>query len=237
MKPLPGSWRTASLSGSRGQGIETALAAFLRRQARRQLRQRHRRAGSGVAGAGDRSGRCGDLPYLRSRHRGGGRRNAVFADVDAATFNLDPASLGALATAKRLGLKPEDPVDLFRVPGRLRCHFGVSPRLRSDDAAQSFGADLQRPTARTLTHATATSFFPRRALGCGDGAVLTDDAIWWEKSARSWPGRRQVRQHIGLTSRLDTIQAAVLLEAENLRRRDQGGPGGEGRYEKARPTS
>jgi dTDP-4-amino-4,6-dideoxygalactose transaminase len=148
----------------------------------------------------------------------------VFADVDAATFNIDPESLRlAIATAKRLGLKPKAiiPVDLFGLPadhdainaiGRAEQLFAL------DDAAQAFGATYKGRPLGALTDATATSFFPAKPLGCyGDGgAVFTDD----DELADTI---RSLRVHgqgtdkydntrIGLTGRLDTIQAAVLLE-------------------------
>jgi dTDP-4-amino-4,6-dideoxygalactose transaminase len=148
----------------------------------------------------------------------------VMADVDAETFNLDPASLErAVATARKLGLKPRAiiPVDLFGLPAD---HDGIAAvaaandLLVLDDAAQSFGATYNGRKLGALATATATSFFPAKPLGCyGDGgAILTDDA---DLGARL----RSLRVHgegtdkydamrIGITGRLDTIQAAVLLE-------------------------
>ena len=148
----------------------------------------------------------------------------VMADVDAETFNLDPASLErAVATAKKLGLKPRAviPVDLFGLPAD---HDGIAAvaaahdLLVLDDAAQSFGATYRGRKLGALAAATATSFFPAKPLGCyGDGgAIMTDDD---DLAARL----KSLRVHgegtdkydaarIGITGRLDTIQAAVLLE-------------------------
>ncbi len=148
----------------------------------------------------------------------------VMADVDAETFNLDPASLErAVATAKKLGLKPRAiiPVDLFGLPAD---HDGIAAvaaahdLLVLDDAAQSFGATYRGRKLGALAPATATSFFPAKPLGCyGDGgAIMTDDD---DLAARL----KSLRVHgegtdkydaarIGITGRLDTIQAAVLLE-------------------------
>ena len=148
----------------------------------------------------------------------------VFADVDEATFNLDAASLKrAVATARRHKLMPKAviPVDLF---GLSADYDAISEVARAeglyvlDDAAQAFGASLHGRKVGTLAPATATSFFPSKPLGCyGDGgAVLTDDAALAETL-------RSLRVHgqgsdkydsvrVGLTSRLDTIQAAVLIE-------------------------
>jgi dTDP-4-amino-4,6-dideoxygalactose transaminase len=148
----------------------------------------------------------------------------VFADVDAATFCLDPASLiRAVATARRHGLKPKAviPVDLFGQPAD---HDAVAAIAKSeglfvlDDAAQSLGATYKGRKLGALAPATATSFFPAKPLGCyGDGgAVLTDDSVLADalKSLRvhGQGVDKYDNVRIGLTSRLDTIQAAVLIE-------------------------
>jgi dTDP-4-amino-4,6-dideoxygalactose transaminase len=148
----------------------------------------------------------------------------VFADVDAATFNINPASLRrAIATARRLGLKPKAviPVDLF---GLSADHDAIGEIARAeglfvlDDAAQSFGATYKGRRLGALAHATATSFFPAKPLGCyGDGgAIFTDD----DELADTIQSLRVHGQgtdkydntRIGLTGRLDSIQAAVLLQ-------------------------
>ena len=148
----------------------------------------------------------------------------VFVDVDDATFNMDAASLKrGIATAKRLGLRPRAviPVDLF---GQSADHDAIGEIAAAegmfvlDDAAQSFGASYRGRRLGTSGLATATSFFPAKPLGCyGDGgAIFTDDA---ELAATL----RSVRVHgqgsdkydnvrIGLTARLDTVQAAILIE-------------------------
>jgi dTDP-4-amino-4,6-dideoxygalactose transaminase len=149
----------------------------------------------------------------------------VFADVDAATFNLDAASLKrAVATAKRYDLKPKVviPVDLFGLPADHDSLLDVANTEKLyvlDDAAQGFGAVYKGRKLGTLAAATATSFFPAKPLGCyGDGgAVLTDDAGLVDvlKSLRVH-GQHGTDKYdnvrIGMTSRLDTIQAAVLIE-------------------------
>jgi dTDP-4-amino-4,6-dideoxygalactose transaminase len=148
----------------------------------------------------------------------------VFVDVDEATFNIDPASLKrGIATAKRLGLKPRAviPVDLF---GQSADHdevFAIAVAegmFVLDDAAQAFGASYKGRRLGGMGVITATSFFPAKPLGCyGDGgAIFTDDAAFAEVL-------RSVRVHgqgsdkydnvrLGLTGRLDTMQAAVLIE-------------------------
>ena len=149
----------------------------------------------------------------------------VFVDVDEATFNIDAASLKrGIATAKRLGLKPRGviPVDLFGQSadhdeslchrrGRRACSCSTTRRRR-------FGASYKGRRLGGMGVITATSFFPAKPLGCyGDGgAIFTDDAAFADVL-------RSIRVHgqgsdkydnvrLGLTGRLDTIQAAVLIE-------------------------
>src|SRR5712664_3845614 len=148
----------------------------------------------------------------------------VFVDVDAATYNMDATSLRrGIATAKQRGLKPRAviPVDLF---GQSADHDAIAEVAQDeglfvlDDAAQGFGASHKGRRLGSLGLATATSFFPAKPLGCfGDGgAIFTDDAELAEKL-------RSVRVHgqgsdkydnvrLGLTGRLDTMQAAILIE-------------------------
>ena len=148
----------------------------------------------------------------------------VFVDVDEATFNMDAASLKrGIATARKLGLKPRAviPVDLF---GQSADHDAIGAVAEDerlfvlDDAAQGFGASYKGRRLGTVALATATSFFPAKPLGCyGDGgAIFTDDAGLAETL-------RSIRVHgqgsdkydnirLGLTGRLDTMQAAILIE-------------------------
>ncbi|MEH2483739.1 dTDP-4-amino-4,6-dideoxygalactose transaminase [Nitrobacteraceae bacterium AZCC 2146] len=148
----------------------------------------------------------------------------VFVDVDESTYNMDAASLKrAVATAKKLGLKPRAiiPVDLFGQPAdhdTIAAIAEAEGMFVLDDAAQAFGARYKGKRIGTFALATATSFFPAKPLGCfGDGgAIFTDD----DQLAADL---RSIRVHgqgsdkydnvrLGLTGRLDTIQAAVLLE-------------------------
>jgi UDP-2-acetamido-2-deoxy-ribo-hexuluronate aminotransferase len=148
----------------------------------------------------------------------------IFVDVDAATFNIDANAIaGGVEAAKAAGLKPKAviPVDLF---GLAADHAAVAAAASAeglfilDDAAQGFGASYNNRRLGTFGHATATSFFPAKPLGCyGDGgAVMTND----DEMADIL---RSLRMHghgndkydnirIGLASRLDTVQAAILLE-------------------------
>ncbi len=148
----------------------------------------------------------------------------VFVEVDARTFNLDPAHLRKQieATAREGRLKPRAiiAVDLFGLPAD---HTAIAQLADEHDlfviadAAQSFGGRIGE--ARVGTHApvTTTSFFPAKPLGCfGDGgALFTDDDACADVL-------RSIRAHgqgtggydivrIGLNGRLDTLQAAILL--------------------------
>ncbi len=148
----------------------------------------------------------------------------VFADVDEATFNIDPTSLErAIAKAKRLGLKPRAviPVDLFGLPAdhdALAAITAAEDMFILDDAAQAFGATYKTRPLGTFGLATATSFFPAKPLGCyGDGgAILTDDdelaALLVSLRVHGHGKHQYDNVRIGLTGRLDTMQAAVLLE-------------------------
>jgi dTDP-4-amino-4,6-dideoxygalactose transaminase len=148
----------------------------------------------------------------------------VFVDVDAKTFNIDVKRIaGAVDTARQAGLNPKAiiPVDLFGLPANhaaIRTAAAADNLLILDDAAQSFGATCDNRRLGTFGLCTATSFFPAKPLGCyGDGgAVMTDDGDLAD-------AMRSLRVHgqgsdkydnvrIGLASRLDTIQAAILIE-------------------------
>jgi dTDP-4-amino-4,6-dideoxygalactose transaminase len=148
----------------------------------------------------------------------------VFVDVDEATFNMDAGSLKrGIATAIKRGLQPRAviPVDLF---GQSADHDAIGRVAEAegmfvlDDAAQAFGASYKGRRLGTFGLVTATSFFPAKPLGCfGDGgAIFTDDAELAETL-------RSIRMHgqgtdrydnvrLGLTGRLDTLQAAILIE-------------------------
>ena len=148
----------------------------------------------------------------------------IIADVVPDTFNIDPASCErAIATAKRLGLNPRAiiSVDLFGLPADHDALRGIAAKHRLvvlDDAAQAFGARYRGKPIGTLAAATATSFFPAKPLGCyGDGgAVFTDDdalaALVKSLRLHGQGVDRSEAARIGMTGRLDTVQAAVLIE-------------------------
>jgi dTDP-4-amino-4,6-dideoxygalactose transaminase len=148
----------------------------------------------------------------------------VFVDVHAHTFNIDPASLeSAIGIAKGSGLNPVGviAVDLFGQPAD---YDTIEPVVMREglwllcDAAQSFGATYRGRRIGSIGFATATSFFPAKPLGCyGDGgAVFTDDDTLADvlrslrihgQSADKYDNTR-----VGMNGRMDTIQAAVLIE-------------------------
>ncbi|KAA5602885.1 DegT/DnrJ/EryC1/StrS family aminotransferase [Blastochloris sulfoviridis] len=148
----------------------------------------------------------------------------LFVDVEAATFNMSPQGLErGIATARRLGLRPAlvIPVDLFGLPADYDAILPVAERHGLpvlSDAAQSFGATYRGRKVGTFGVATATSFFPAKPLGCyGDGgAVFTDDDALIEvlRSLRvhGMGADKYDNVRLGMTGRLDTIQAAVLIE-------------------------
>lgn len=147
----------------------------------------------------------------------------VFVDVDAKTFNIDANGIaGAVETARQAGLNPKAiiPVDLFGLPAdhaAIRAAAAAN-LLVLDDAAQSFGATCDNRRLGTFGLCTATSFFPAKPLGCyGDGgAVMTDDDgladIMRSLRVHGQGSDKYDNVRIGLASRLDTMQAAILIE-------------------------
>jgi dTDP-4-amino-4,6-dideoxygalactose transaminase len=148
----------------------------------------------------------------------------VFVDVDPVSFNLDPADLeraiAETAAAGRLVPRAIMPVDLYGLPADYAAINAIAARhqlMVLADAAQSFGGAVGNTRVGALAPVSATSFYPTKPLGCyGDGgAVLAEDAAVAEQV-------RMIRSHgragtgdeavvLGLTARLDTLQAAVLL--------------------------
>lgn len=148
----------------------------------------------------------------------------VFVDVDERTFNVDPVKLEeAIEQVKKEGkLNPRAviAVDLFGQPAdytkieEICKKYGL---LLLEDGAQGFGGKIGDRTACSFGDAAATSFFPAKPLGCyGDGgAVFTndDEMADYMRSIRvhgKSPADKYDNLRIGLNSRLDTIQAAVL---------------------------
>ncbi len=150
----------------------------------------------------------------------------VFIDVLPDTFNMDPASLEAgVQKAKKLGLRPSGviPVDLFGQPADYDAIASLAQAHGlwvMADAAQSFGGTYKGRKVGTLAESTTTSFFPAKPLGCyGDGgAVFTESNDLFEvlKSLRVHgqcaDGDKYKNIRIGMNGRLDTLQAAILIE-------------------------
>jgi len=149
----------------------------------------------------------------------------VFVDVLPDTFNMDPASLEtAITLVKRNGkLTPKVvmPVDLFGQPADYRVLEPIAKREGLKlfcDTAQGFGGLLDGKRVGAIGDAAATSFFPAKPLGCfGDGGAmftnddgLKDDLLSLRMHGQG--GHRYEHVHIGYNSRLDTIQAAILIE-------------------------
>ena len=150
---------------------------------------------------------------------------SVFADIDLSTFNINPISLEKQIkkVIKEGKLKPKAivPVDLFGQPAnypeleKIAKKYGL---IIVEDAAQGFGGMIGDKRACSFGDISCTSFFPAKPLGCyGDGgAIFTDDDKIAERlrSLRAG-GKSPVDKYdnieIGTNSRLDTIQAAILL--------------------------
>jgi dTDP-4-amino-4,6-dideoxygalactose transaminase len=149
----------------------------------------------------------------------------VFVDVLPDTFNMDPASLeAAIALVKqdgKLTAKVVMPVDLFGQPADYARLSPIAAREGLKlfcDTAQGFGGLLNGKRAGAIGHAAATSFFPAKPLGCfGDGGACftNDDGLKDLLHSLRMHGQgsdRYEHVHIGYNSRLDTIQAAILIE-------------------------
>jgi dTDP-4-amino-4,6-dideoxygalactose transaminase len=140
------------------------------------------------------------------------------------TFNIDPDSVvAAIETARRLGLRPTGliAVDLFGQPADYRSLEDIAEKHGLwifADAAQSFGAQYRGRRVGQIADMTATSFFPSKPLGCyGDGgAIFTDDDHLAKRidslRIHGKGSDKYDNVRIGMNSRLDAIQAAILME-------------------------
>ena len=144
------------------------------------------------------------------------RAKPVYVDIDPRTYNLDPALLEAAITPRTKAIVP---VSLygqcadFDVINAIAAKHGI-PVI--EDAAQSFGATYKGRKSCNLTTIACASFFPSKPLGCyGDGgAIFTNDdelAKVMRQIARHGQDRRYHHIRVGVNSRLDTLQAAILL--------------------------
>lgn len=144
------------------------------------------------------------------------RAKPVYVDIDARTYNLDPTLLEAAITPRTKAIIP---VSLygqcadFDAINAIAARHGI-PVI--EDAAQSFGATYKGRRSCNLSTIACASFFPTKPLGCyGDGgAIFTNDdemAKVMRQIARHGQERRYHHVRVGVNSRLDTIQAAILL--------------------------
>lgn len=140
----------------------------------------------------------------------------VYVDIDPRTYLLDPAKLEAAITPRTRAIIP---VSLYGQCADMDAINAVAERRGIpviEDAAQSFGATYRGRRSGSLSSIATTSFFPSKPLGCyGDGgALFTDDddlAVVLRQIARHGQDRRYHHVRVGINSRLDTLQAAILL--------------------------
>jgi UDP-2-acetamido-2-deoxy-ribo-hexuluronate aminotransferase len=140
----------------------------------------------------------------------------VYVDIDPHTYNLDPNLLEAAITPRTKAIIP---VSLYGQCADFDLINAIAKKHKIpviEDAAQSFGATYKGIKSCNLTDIACTSFFPSKPLGCyGDGgAIFTNDdelAIALRQIARHGQDRRYHHVRIGVNSRLDTLQAAILL--------------------------
>jgi UDP-2-acetamido-2-deoxy-ribo-hexuluronate aminotransferase len=144
------------------------------------------------------------------------RAKPVYVDINPSTFNLDSNKLEAAITSRTKAIIP---VSLY---GQCADYDEINKIANRngitviEDAAQSFGATYKGEKSCNLTAIACTSFFPSKPLGCyGDGgAIFTNDdqlAKIIKQIARHGQDRRYNHIRVGVNSRLDTIQAAILL--------------------------
>ena len=149
----------------------------------------------------------------------------VFVDVDPDSYNIDIASLeAAIAMIKAEGrLKPRAiiPVDLFGLGADYAAIAEIAEReglLVIEDAAQAIGGSVGGKMCGSFGTVGATSFYPAKPLGCyGDGGAMftNDDAFAAKLRSFAFHGKGETQYdniHVGLNSRLDTLQAAILIE-------------------------
>lgn len=140
----------------------------------------------------------------------------VYVDIDPRTYNLDPALLEAAITPRTKAIIP---VSLYGQCADYDAINAIAARHGLpviEDAAQSFGATYKGRKSCNLTTIATTSFFPSKPLGCyGDGgAIFTNDdelAKVMRQVARHGQEKRYHHVRVGMNSRLDTLQAAILL--------------------------
>ena len=149
----------------------------------------------------------------------------LFVDVDRRSYNLDPARLeeaiGKVLAEGKYAPKAVIAVDLFGLPADMPAIRAICDKyglLLLEDGAQGFGGAINGRRACSFGDISTTSFFPAKPLGCyGDGGAIFTDNDQWADLLRSYAvhGKGSSKYdniRIGMNSRLDTVQAAVLQE-------------------------
>tara|TARA_B100000073_G_C23670223_1_gene548304 strand:+ start:161 stop:1276 length:1116 start_codon:yes stop_codon:yes gene_type:complete len=145
----------------------------------------------------------------------------VLVDVYDSTFNIDSSKIEEVIKKSDCQIKAIMPVDLFGLPARYREINEIASKLNIKviaDAAQSFGASKDHINVGQFADITTTSFFPAKPLGCyGDGGAVFTNSDKYNDILRSLAvhGKGSDKYdniRIGLNSRLDTLQAAILIE-------------------------
>ncbi|MGI3477024.1 DegT/DnrJ/EryC1/StrS family aminotransferase [Providencia stuartii] len=140
----------------------------------------------------------------------------VYVDINPKTYNLDPTKLEAAITPRTKAIIP---VSLYGQCADFDTINAIAAKYKIpviEDAAQSFGASYKGKKSCNLSTISCTSFFPSKPLGCyGDGgAIFTNDdqlALIMRQIARHGQDKRYHHIRVGINSRLDTLQAAILL--------------------------
>jgi dTDP-4-amino-4,6-dideoxygalactose transaminase len=154
----------------------------------------------------------------------------IFVDVDQRTFNLDPDKLEEtielIISEGKLTPKAVVAVDLFGLPAdypRISAICKKYKLLLLEDGAQGFGGSINGKMACSFGDIATTSFFPAKPLGCyGDGGAIFTDNDEWAGLIRSLTvhgksGNDKYNNiRIGMNSRLDTLQAAILMPSLRL---------------------
>ena len=155
----------------------------------------------------------------------------VYVDIDPRTYNLNPQGLESAISPRTKAIIP---VSLYGQCADFDAINAIAAEYNIpviEDAAQSFGASYRGRKSCNLSTVACTSFFPSKPLGCyGDGgAIFTNDeelAVTIRQIARHGQDRRYHHIRVGVNSRLDTLQAAVLLpklaayDVENVLRQE-----------------
>lgn len=140
----------------------------------------------------------------------------VYVDIDPVTYNVAPEAIAAAITPRTKAIIP---VSLYGQPADYDAINAIAARHGIpviEDGAQSFGASFKGRKSGNLTTIGCTSFFPSKPLGCyGDGgAIFTSDPELGKvirQIARHGQEKRYYHGRVGVNSRLDTLQAAILL--------------------------